>query len=101
MAEHLEDARQDILAFTAFPQQIWSNNPNDRLNKEIRRTGVVGIFPDRNAIIRLGGAALVKQHDEWAKGRRYLRLDVLARAQALGATTEEVTAEQTLQAIAA
>jgi len=98
VAEHLENAREDILAFTAFPQeiwrQIWSNNPNERLNKEIRRrTDVVGIFPDRNAIIRLVGAVLAEQHDEWAEGRRYLGLDVLARAQALGTTTEKVTAE--------
>ena len=106
VAEHLENAREDILAFTAFPQeiwrQIWSNNPNERLNKEIRRrTDVVGIFPDRNAIIRLVGAVLAEQHDEWAEGRRYLGLDALARDRALGTTTEEVTAEQTLQAIAA
>jgi putative transposase len=61
----------------------------------------IGILPDRNAIIRLVGAVLAEQHDEWAEGRRYLGLDVLTRAQALGTTTEEVTAEQTLQAIAA
>jgi putative transposase len=79
-----------------------STNPNGRLNKEIRRrTDVVGIFPDRNAIIGLVGVVLAEQHDEWAEGRRYLGLDVLARAQDLGTTTEEVTAEQTLQAIAA
>ena len=106
MAEHLENAREDILAFTAFPREIWrqirSNNPNERLNKEIRRrTDVVGIFPDRNAIIRPVGAVPADQHDEWAEGRRYLGLDVLARAQAPGTTTEEVTAEQTPQAIAA
>jgi transposase-like protein len=100
VADHLEGARADILAFAPFPKevwrQIWSNNPNERLNREIRRrTDVVGIFPDRASIIRLVGAVLAEQHDEWAEGRRYLGLDVLAKAQALGMTTEEVTNELT------
>src|SRR4051812_42877163 len=84
VAEHLDAARADVLAFTAFPtevwRQIWSNNPSERLNREIRRrTDVVGISPDRAPLTRRVGAVLAEQHDEWTEGRRYLGLDVLAR----------------------
>ena len=83
--DHLDNARADILAFTGFPEglwpQIWSNNPNERLNREIRRrTDSVGIFPNREAIVRLVGAVLAEQTDEWAEGRRYFGLDILARS---------------------
>ena len=82
---HLDTARADILAFTEFPEglwsQIWSNNPDERLNREIRRrTDSVGIFPNRDAIVRLVGAVLAEQTDEWAEGRRYLGLDILAKS---------------------
>jgi putative transposase len=103
VAEHLEDARADVLAFTSFPKeiwrQIWSNNPQERLNREIRRrTDVVGIFPNRSALIRLVGAVLAEQHDEWTEGRRYLGLDVLTRSQQAPHTPEEVTSVPALSA---
>ncbi|MBG6226704.1 transposase-like protein [Arthrobacter sp. CAN_A2] len=100
VAAMLTDAEADLLAFAAFPRrhwrQIWSTNPLERVNKEIkRRTDVVGVFPNTAALLRLSGAVLIEQHDEWEAGeRRYF-----SEASMLELTTMNNPAEPVDQAV--
>src|SRR5215207_9508033 len=83
LAELMDGARDDVLAYMAFPREHWpqiaSTNPLERLNGEIkRRADVIGIFPNDRAVVRLIGALMLEQNDEWAVSRRYMSLESLA-----------------------
>jgi transposase-like protein len=94
VAARLPDARDDVLAFAGVParhwRQIWSTNPMERVNKAIkRRTDVVGVFPNPAALLRLAGAVLIEQHDEWEAGdRRYLSEASMAELKAMDRTPD-------------
>ena len=96
VATMLDEARDDLLAFACFPQrhwrQIWSTNPLERVNKEIkRRTDVVGVFPNPAALLRLAGAVLIEQHDEWEAGdRRYFSENSMLELAAMNATAQTI-----------
>ena len=102
VADYLAEAREDLLAFTQHPttvwKQIWSNNPQERLNKEVRRrTDVVGIFPSRFALLRLVGMVLAEQNDEWIEARRYMNLEAV-QGTASGSVVADAEAPRRLAA---
>lgn len=84
LAELMDEAKEDVLAYATFPvehwKQIWSNNPLERVNTKIkRRTNVVGIFANGESIVRLVGSVLSEQHDEWQVAKRHFSAESLAK----------------------
>lgn len=105
VAAMVDEAREEILVFAVFPQpmwrQIWSNNPLEQLNREIRRrSDVVGIFPNREAILRFVETVLAEQNDEWLIAKRYMGVELLEQAQQVG-TKEEKTEEESKMVVQA
>ena len=106
VCELLEAAEEDLIGFYAFPREHWtkirSTNPLERVNKEIgRRSDVVGIFPNDQAVIRLAGALLLEQNDEWLVQRRYLSAESMALVLAPAPIDDAASVEQQVAHLAA
>ena len=103
MARLLAAAEEELLAFMSFPAEHWSKlrstNPLERVNREIgRRSDVVGIYPNDAALVRLAGALLIEQNDEWLVGRRYLSAESLGAVLARPADAERIVEVSALPA---